>query len=208
VILTTAPIVVAQQPPAPATAADVIAHVQSYWQNMQSYQVPIVMSGSVKVSFLSVPFRMDGTEYYEAPDKQALHLNNVPPPARGFENTVSNMGTPATWPLNYDITLKGTQPYGKHTAFVLVGTPKRGGNVKTMTMFVNVKTYAIEAVNFAYNNGASLVVSLSHHGLSPFHQATSATVDARFPGYTGSAQIFYGTYKFNVPIDPSVFEKR
>jgi outer membrane lipoprotein-sorting protein len=199
----------AQQSPAPpTTATDVLSRVESYWKNMESYKVPVVMSGSVKVKFISVPFRMDGTQYYQSPGKQALRLNNVPSLARGFENTVDNMGTPETWTVRYDITLTGTQQHGAHPAYVLVGTPKSTGNVKSVTLYVSEKTYAVQGMTFNYNNGATLVVAFSHHGLSPYHEPTSATINANFPGYSGNAQVQYGTYTFNVPIDPAVFQKQ
>ena len=200
----------AQTTPAPGsltTAAQVIDGIQSYWKNLHTYQVPLTMSGSVKVSFISVPFQMDGTEYYRAPDLEALKMNNVPSLAQGFEHTVSSMGTPETWPVRYDITLHGTQTHRKHLAYVLVGTPKNGGNVKTVTMWVNTKTFAIESVMFDYNNGATLSVELNHHGPSPYHLPTTAQLSAKFPQYSGNAEIRYGTYQINNPIPDSVFVK-
>ena len=76
-----------------------------------------------------------------------------------------------------------------------------------MTMWVNAKTYAIEAVAFAYHDGSSLALELNHHGLSPYHQPTSIAVTAKFPSYSGSARIEYGTYETNVPIPDSAFQK-
>jgi outer membrane lipoprotein-sorting protein len=192
--------------PAPQSAADVLRGIAGYWKNLKSYKVAVTMSGSVKVSFISLPFTMTGTEYYRAPDRQALHMNDVPSLAKGFETTMASMGTPETWPLRYDITLQGTRPHNNHTAYVLVGTPKNGGNVKNVTMLVNAKTFAIESVLFSYNNGATLNLDLSHRGLSPYHLPTSATVGARFPQYSGNADITYGTYDVNVPIPDSVFQ--
>ena len=190
----------------PATSSDdVLAGIQSYWKDLKSYQVPVAMSGSVKVSFISVPFQMDGTEYYRAPDQQALRMNNVPSLAKGFENTVSSMGTPETWPLNYTIVLHGTQQYRHHAAYVLIGTPKNGGNVKTITMLVNAKSYSIETVNFAYNNGATLNLEFNHKNKSPYHLPQWVALTAKFPQYSGTATIHYGTYQVNVPIPDSVF---
>ncbi len=196
--------------PAPSaaapTASAVLAGITSYWKNLRSYEVPVTLDGSVKVSFISVPVALNGTEYYRAPDRQALHLNQVPSLAKGFENTMTSMGSPETWPNTYDIELHGTQPHGGHTAYVMVGTPRRPGNVKTVTMYVNTKTYAIENVAFAYNNGASLTVEFSHHGNSPYHLPTSAKIQAKFPQYSGNANLHYGTYKINQPIPDSVFQ--
>lgn len=193
--------------PTPASAADVLARVESYWKNLHSYQVPLTFSGSVKVSFFSVPFSMDGTEYYQAPDKQAVHLNNVPSMARGFETSVASMGTPETWPVTYDISIAKTAPRGKHVAYVLVGTPRKPGNVKTLTMYVNAQSFSIESVTLTYNSGATLDIEFHHHNQSLYRLPVSAKINAKFPNYSGSGQIVYGTYQVNVPVPDSVFEK-
>src|SRR5580704_4118706 len=114
----------ATPPPTLHSVAAVIAGMQSQWQNLKSYQVPVTLSGSVRASFISVPFSIQGTEYYRAPDQQALHLASAPAIAQQFQNTVTSMGTPQTWPLNYTMTLKGTQLHNKHLAYVLQGAPK------------------------------------------------------------------------------------
>jgi hypothetical protein len=208
-LLTLPAVTAPQASPTPLhDAAAVIAGIESYWKNLISYQVPVSMSGSVRVSFISVPFRMTGTQYFRAPDQEALHLSDAPSLARDFQTTVASMGTPETWSVTYDITLAGIQTHRNHATYVLVGTPHRSGSrVKNMTMWVNVKTYAIEAVTFAYNNGASLALELSHHSRSPYHQPTSISVTAKFPSYAGNARIQYGTYQFNGPIPNSVFQK-
>lgn len=196
--------------PAPTPdAATVIAGIQAYWSKVKSYEVPVSISGHARVSIVSIPFTMDGTEYYLAPDREALHLNNAPSAARGFENTIGSMGTPESWPRTYDIVLAGTQMHNGHNAYVLTGTPRRSGtNVKTVTMWVNTRTYAIMAVQFNYNNGAQLSVVLSHHGKTLYHLPTTATLTAQFPSYSGSATITYGAYSVNVPIDAAVFQKQ
>jgi outer membrane lipoprotein-sorting protein len=175
---------------------------------LHSYQVPVTIRGSVRVSFFSVPIAMDGTEYFKAPDKDAMHLNNVPSAAKSFSNTMNAMGTPQTWESTYDITLQGTALHRSHAAYVLVGTPRRPGNVKTVTMWVNARTFAIESVAFAYANGSALGLEFSHHGLSPYHLPTSIAVSAHFPGYSGQATILYGTYQLNVAIPDSAFAQQ
>lgn len=197
--------------PPPATipdAATILQRSESAWHGLDSYQVPVTVAGSVRVAFISVPVHMTGTQYYKAPDEQALHLNNPPSYARGLGDTLSTMGTPQTWLRDYAIALPKTQPHGHHTAYVLVGTPKKqGSRVKTMTMSVSATTYAIESITFGYTNGATLVVTFLHHpGLTQYHLARVATVAAHFPQYSGNATITYGTYTLNQPIPAAVFQ--
>jgi outer membrane lipoprotein-sorting protein len=204
--------VVAVSTAAPASnatpdAATILQRSQSAWHGLNTYQVPVTISGSVHVAIISLPVHMSGTQYYQAPDEQALHIDNPPRLARGLGDTLSTLGTPQTWLNDYAIAAPTTQPHGHHTGYVLVGTPKRQSRVKTMTMYVSATTYVIEGVTFAYTNGASLQVTFEHHhGISQYHLARSAKVVAKFPSYSGYATILYGDYAINQPIPASVFQ--
>jgi outer membrane lipoprotein-sorting protein len=199
--------ITAPTPSGPPDAATILQRSQNAWHGLNTYQVPVTISGSVHVAIISLPVHMSGTQYYQAPDEQALHLNNPPRLASGLGNTLSTLGTPQTWLNDYTIAAPVTQPHGHHNAYVLVGTPKRQSRVKTMTMSVSASTYVIEGVTFAYTNGASLQVTFEHHhGISQYHLARSAKVVAKFPTYSGYATILYGDYAINQPIPASVFQ--
>lgn len=197
----------ATPPPTIPDAATILQRSLGRWQSLTSYQVPVTIGGSVRVAFISLPFKMTGTQYYQAPDAQALHLDNPPRAARSLGNTLSAMGTPQTWLRDYSISLPTSQPHGHHYAYLLTGTPKEQGRVKTMTMSVSASTYAIESVTFSYTNGATLVVTFHRKpGVTQYHLPRSATVNAHFPGYSGNATMTYGEYQLNQPIPASVFE--
>ncbi|HYL26600.1 MAG TPA: hypothetical protein VEW74_02130 [Candidatus Nitrosotalea sp.] len=197
--------------PAPAPsglpdAATILQNSEARWKGLSSYQVPVTINGSVHVAFISLPVKMTGTQYYQTPDQQALHLDNPPRLARNLGDSLSAMGTPQTWLQDYTFGAPVTQPHGRHNAYVLTGLPKRQGRVKSVTMSISSTTYAIESMSFNYTNGASLVVSYQRHpGVSQFHLPRSASVVAKFPGYSGSAHITYGEYQLNQPIPASVF---
>jgi outer membrane lipoprotein-sorting protein len=193
---------------APPDAATILQRSEARWQGMTSYQAPVTISGSVRAFIISVPVHMTGTQYYQAPDQQALHLNNPPSYARGLGSTLSAIGTPQTWLRDYAIASPVTQPHGHHMAYVLTGTPKRQGRVKTVTMSISATTYAIESMAFSYTNGATLVVTyVRHHGATQYHLPRQATVQAKFPAYSGNATITYGDYTLNQPIPATVFEQ-
>ncbi len=193
-------------PTPPLDAAAILQRSESRWKGLSSYQVPVTISGSVRVAFVSVPFKMTGTQYYQAPDEQALHFDNPPSYARGLGNTLSTLGTPQTWLRDYAIAQPVSQPHGRHTAYLLTGTPKRESRIKTMTMWISATTFGIESIIFSYTNGASLTVAFQRHpGVTQFHLPRSATVVAKFPSYSGNAQIVYGDYRLNQPIPATVF---
>lgn len=209
--LVAAGVIAASPAPSPSGLPDagtILQRSQSRWQGLSSYQVPVNISGSVRVAIISLPFHMNGTQYYQAPDQQALHLNNPPSIARNLGNSLSTVGTPQTWLRDYTIASPVTQPHGKHTAYVLTGTPNRQSRIKSMTMWVSATTYAIESITFNYTNGATLTLAYQRHpGESAYRLPRSATVTAHFPGYSGSAKIVYGDAVLNQPISPSVFQQ-
>lgn len=193
--------------PTPFTAEAILRQSEAAWIGLQTYQVPVTINGSVRVAIISMPVRMTGTQYYQAPDAQALHLHNPPSFARGLGNTLSTMGTPQTWLRDYDIALPASQQHGSHTDYVLTGTPKRSDTrVKSMKMSINGTTWAIEEIVFAYTNGATLQVNFAHEkGATQYHLARTVTVAAKFPSYKGNATITYGEYVLNQPIAATVF---
>jgi hypothetical protein len=193
--------------PAPATRAvgDVLQAIGNARKGLNSYIVPVAMHGSVHVKIVSVPFSMHGTEYYQAPNKQALRMVDVPKMAQGFSNMVGSLGTPSTWPQTYAISLQGTRAYAGRQDYVLVGLPRKSGNVKNVTVLVNPTTSAIDSAAFAYNDGSSVSLTLSYGG-NPYNLPTSGNVAAHFPDYSGGASIDYGTYQTNVTVPDSVFQ--
>ncbi len=192
--------------PAPATPAigDILQAIGNAREGLTSYIVPVTMHGSVHVKIVSVPFSMRGTEYYQAPDKQALHMVDVPKMASGFSNMVGSLGTPSTWPQTYAISLQGTKAYAGRQDYELVGVPRKGGNVKNVTVLVNPNTSAIDTAAFAYNNGSSVSLTLTY-GSNSYNLPVSANVNAHFPDYSGGATIDYAGYQTNVPVPASAF---
>ena len=75
-----------------------------------------------------------------------------------------------------------------------------------MTMWISATTYGIESIIFSYANGASLTITFQRrHGATQYHLPRSATIVAKFPSYSGNAQIVYGDYRLNQPIPATVF---
>jgi len=193
-------------PQAPADAAAVLQRMETSWQGLASYQVPVTISGRVRAHILALPIHMSGTEYYQAPDKQILVIRDAPRIARGLGDTISTMGSPPTWSRDYDLKLTGSQPHQHHGSYVLEGPPKRESRVKSVTISVSATTYAVESITFAYTNGAKLAITLQHHrGLTQYHLPRSTTLTATFPAYSGDATLTYGDYQVNQPIAPTVF---
>jgi hypothetical protein len=190
---------------APPSVAAIVERMEAARSGLTSYRVPVTMSGSVRNGLISVHFTMKGTEYFKAPDRDALRMTQVPKMASGFKNTIVSIPPPAAWPEMYTMRVSGTQNYGSDRVFVLTGTPRKDGNVSTVTMLVNASTYALDAITYAYKNGSNLGFQLQHGG-NPYRLPIGAAVSAHFPSYRGTANVVYGAYATNVPIPESVFQ--
>jgi hypothetical protein len=189
---------------APPTVSTIVARMQAARSGLHSYSVPVTMSGSVRNGLLSVHFTMMGTEYFKAPDREALRMTQVPKIAAGFKNTIASIPPPAAWPEIYVLRVQGSQTYGSARVYVLAGTPRAGGNVASVTMLVDASTYALDSIAYAYKNGSNLGFQLQH-GANPYRLPTGAAVSAHFPSYRGTATVVYGNYATNVPVPDSVF---
>jgi hypothetical protein len=195
-------------PPAAASSLPpvgaIVARAQAARGGLASYVVPVTMSGSVRNGLISAHFTMSGTEYFKAPDRDALRMTKVPKIASGFKNTIVSMPPPAAWPSIYALRVRGVQSYGSEHVFVLNGTPRKQGNVASITLSVDASSYALDAVTYAYRNGSNLTFQFEHGG-NRYQLPTGAAVSAHFPEYRGSATVQYGTYQTNVPVPDSVF---
>jgi hypothetical protein len=190
---------------APPSVAAIVARMEAARSGLTSYRVPVTMSGSVRNGLISVHFTMKGTEYFKAPDRDALRMTQVPKMASGFKNTIVSIPPPAAWPEIYTMRVSGSETYGSDRVFILTGTPRKGGNVTSVTMLVNSSTYALDTISYAYKNGSNLGFQLQH-GNNPYRLPVGAAVSAHFPSYRGTANVVYGAYTTNVPIPESVFE--
>jgi hypothetical protein len=190
---------------APPSVAAIVARMEAARGGLKSYRVPVTMSGRVHNGLISVHFTMKGTEYFKAPDRDALRMTQVPKMASGFKNTIVSIPPPAAWPEIYAMRVSGSETYGSNRVFVLTGTPRKGGNVTSVTMLVNSSTYALDAISYGYKNGSTLGFQLQH-GNNPYRLPTGAAVSAHFPSYRGNADVIYGAYATNVAIPESVFQ--
>ena len=191
------------------SADQIVAQTQAAFnKGVNTFQVPVTMKGKVRSGPLSLPFSVNGTQYFQAPDRIAMHMNNLPGPAKGFENSVNNVGTPATWAKTYVFAYNGTSTRDGHDVYVLSGPPRNtGSRVKTATLYIDTQSYDVRGVHFDYNDGSTVDGTRQFKDVGKYHLVSNTNVSASFPQYKGDAEVNYGDYKINGPIDPSVFQK-
>ena len=194
--------------PAPATPTigTVLQSIGNARKGLTTYVVPVTMNGSIHERHLAAfPWHGTGTEYYHAPDKQALQIVDFGRASAGFSNVVGSLGAPVTWSQTYAVSMQGTKAYAGRRDYVLIFAPRKSGDIKTVILLVNPNTWAVDSGTFSYYNGSSVSVTLSY-GLNSYDLPVSANVSARLPGFSDNVSIDYGTYRTNVPVPASAFQ--
>lgn len=199
-----APLLLAQAP-RPMSAQQILERMQANTRGLHSYSVPVRIDAHVRhIVSISVPLK--GTRYFEEPDEEALKLDTVPAIAKPFQNIYASLGTPATWAQTYTITEVTPSPDAGPGVYELRGVYKRPSNVDYILLDVDATTFSPVLARWYYKNGSTVVMHVQEAVYGEYRLPKHETVDVKFPQYTGSATIDYGTYSLNAHIDKAVFD--
>jgi hypothetical protein len=205
----TGPIIADQMPLAIAIAAiltvsQILAAMSANTAGLTSYEVPVHVTGHVKNGAFSLPFSMDGTRYFKAPDKDALVMRTVPAIAKTFQNVYASLGTPATWPGTYEIVLVSTPVENGRGVYVLRGAYKKQSTVDHILLDVDAGSFDPITVRWFYRNGATIVMAIEESAVGTYRLPMTERLEIAFPSYRGSAVVSYGSYAINRDIPPTV----
>ncbi|MBV8282246.1 MAG: hypothetical protein JO347_09320, partial [Candidatus Eremiobacteraeota bacterium] len=151
---------------------------------------------------------LTGVRYFQLPDKEALVMHSVPAVAKSFEKIFAGLGTPETWPAQYDITLVPLDPPANATTYELRGVPKAGGNVDHILLDVSQTTYEPLRARWFYKNGATIGMTIQNSLAGNYLLPKTETLDIDFPSYRAHAVASYGDYSINTPIPDSVWQQQ
>lgn len=202
----------ALQASAPQPSASAAPTVQSILERMTASRKDL-NSFSVAIHFditlhevVDVGLGLDGVQYYEQPDKEALIFNSVPVMAKDFQRLYPHIGTPQTWPVQYDISIVDASPSDAR-AYGLKLVPKRPGNVDHVLLDVDKGTFAPTRSVWIYRNGASIDMDILNKLVTTKYTLPSIeTVDISFPQYKAHAVAHFGDYTINRAIPESVWK--
>jgi hypothetical protein len=183
------------------SASAILDRMAANIHGLDSYAVPVHIDAKVRTGIASVPARMDGDRYFQAPDTSQLRLHSVPAVAKSFSNMYASLGTPVTWPKTYNITVQKDCASIPATMLCLGATYKRPANVDHILMGVDSTTYAPLKVLWFYKNGSTISMNIDETLVDgKYWLPQREVVDVSFPGYHGHATVTYGAYQINVPI--------
>ena len=207
--IATAALIGASPVPMPAkspTASDVLNHLVASRHGLNSYSVPIHFNLTVHKG-VSVSAQLDATRYFESPDREVLEMRSIPSIAKQFRYIYTGVGTPDTWPSQYDVSFATDQP-SEPTSYDLRGVPKNNPNISYVILKVARDTYAPLAAHLSYKNGGTIDLSFENSTVEGGYLLPSTeTIDIAFPDYKVHAVGKYGTYSINQPIPSAVWQQ-
>ena len=192
---------------APATVDGILGHMDANRAGLNSFTVPIGFAIKVH-KVIGVGLHLTGIRYFQAPDKEALVMHSVPAVAKSFEKIFAGLGTPETWPSQYDISLAPLDPPGNATIYGLRGVPKQGGSVDHILLDVSQTTYEPLKARWFYKNGATIVMVIQNAlAGNKYLLPKTETLDIDFPSYKAHAVASYGDYSIDTPIPDTVWQQ-
>jgi hypothetical protein len=188
------------------TASEILERMTAAAAGLNALSVPIHFDVQIHKP-LSIELPLDGTGYYQRPDKSALVMQSVPAIAQAFKKTYGGMGTPQTWPQQYNLTLIPPDQTSDSNVYELKGTPKNAGSNLDHVLFdVDRATAAVVRARWYYHNGATIDMAIDNTLVSQrYHLPKTQTLDIVFPSYAGHAVAQFGDYSINQPIPASVW---
>ena len=184
---------------------DILNRMAAARKGLTSYSVPIHFDLTVH-KVLSVSAQLDATRYFETPDREVLVMKSMPSIAKQFRYIYSGLGTPETWPVQYDITRVQGQSSDTQN-YELKGVPKSNPNVSYVLLDVARDTLAPVSAHWFYTNGGTVVMSFQNATVDGgYLLPTTETIDIAFPEYKVHAVGHYGDYVVNQSIPDAVWQ--
>jgi outer membrane lipoprotein-sorting protein len=189
----------AQTAPA-GNAADVYARMQRVNAGLHSYSASL----HVDVQTHGFPYispSLDGTAYYEEPDRSAIVFETVPALASQFKKVYPQLEPPSEWPRIYDVTPVFDD--GTTAQFRLVR--KKNGRIDHVDVTVDDKTATVSSMTYVYKDGGSIAFTQTYAFIDGNYVIKSQTGKVDIPHYSADVASSFTNYRLNVKIDDAVF---
>jgi hypothetical protein len=167
---------------------------------LRSYQADL----HVAIAMHSFPYlspTLDGTAYYERPDKNAIVFNTVPALADAFKKVYPQIDPPSAWPSLYTITPLADD--GTIATFRLV--KKTGGRVSHLDVKVDDRTATIVSETWNYKDGGFVTLDQQYETVGGNFLIKSQSGKVELPSYQADVTSAFSNYKINVPLDDRIF---
>jgi outer membrane lipoprotein-sorting protein len=198
-LATCAAIPVAAEVGAPNDPHAIIAKMIERNPSLQSYRSRV----HVDVRMLNFPFlapKLDGTTYYKRPNTYEVVFDRVPGYAKGFSKLFDDVGDPAAWEKDQNITYDGSQVVDGKTVLVLRLTKKIHSDILDHTLaYVDPDTYALEQMEWDYTSGGKITMTQDYRSEDGYALLSSQHATINIPHVRAVADATYADYATNVP---------
>jgi outer membrane lipoprotein-sorting protein len=200
IVLLTALALAAPAGAQPGDAAAVYARMQRVNANLHSYQATL----HVDVTTHGFPYispSLDGTAYYEEPDRSAVVFETIPALASQFKKVYPQLEPPSEWPRIYVVTPLADD--GTTSQFRLVR--KKNGRIDHVDVTVDDATATVSSMAYFYKDGGSIAFAQTYALIDGNYVIKSQTGKVDIPHYSADVASTFSNYHLNVKIDDAVF---
>ena len=178
----------------------VYARMQRVNAGLHSYQVSL----HVDVQTHGFPYispSLDGTAYFEEPDRNAVVFDTLPALASQFKKVLPQLEPPSEWPRVYDVTPLADD--GTIAQFRLVR--KKNGRIDHVDVTVDDRTATVTGMTYAYKDGGSIAFQQTYAKIDGNYVIKTQTGKVDIPHYSADVASSFTNYRLNVKIDDRVF---
>jgi outer membrane lipoprotein-sorting protein len=184
-----------------ADATPILQKMIEHNAGLRTYRTRVIL----KAHMLNFPFltqRLSGTSYFSAPDRYEVVFDRVPSYAKNFSRVFDDVGDPARWEKEQNITVEGTEVVDGSPAIVLRLTKKiHSTQTDHALAFVDAKTYMLERMEWFYTNGGTIAMTQHYRNENGYDVLASQHADVHIPFIHAVADAEYGPYDMNVAIE-------
>lgn len=190
------------------TADDILARMVAARKGLDSYTVPVHYDVKMRKP-LGVVLHINGVQYFQNPDKQALDMKSVPQAGKAFQQMTASLGTAETWLHTNAVTLVAPDQAWSVPVYELRGVPQGGSDVDHIVVDVAQDDLTPLRVRWFYRNGATIDMTIESAMVNgQYLLPKTETLDLSFPSFAGHAVGHYADYSINQPIPASVWGQK
>ena len=193
--------------PPPMTAQQILTRMAANTAGLQTYEVPVQINARIREG-ITIPVAMTGMRYFQAPAEEALKMDTAPGIARTFQNVYASLGTPATWPQTYKITVCNSQIIDGRPIYELRAVYRHPSRVDHIMLDVDPATFDPIQARWYYTNGATIVMNVQEQVVDgKYRLPADESISVNFSQYRGDADVRYGDYMVNQTLPATVFAR-
>jgi len=155
-------------------------------------------------SFPWTKIDLQGTSYFQAPNRLVVKFNNLPRYMSGLPQAYAKVLNVGAWPEQYNASLGAPQTIDGHSDLTLNLTPKSGSGDHGVA-WVNPSNWTVEQVKWNLSGGVQLSMVEQYANVNSYRVPVAQSVSVRTPYATADGTAKLENYAVNVPIDEQVF---